>query len=141
MLEFRTRNLTVSIMVLYAVALHLAWGVFLLIDDVATNATAVHALFRYIHPPELLSAVVVGAAIAALLAMFSHAPLFVAMLLPQQALLMMSAAGAIEAIWLGQFADGVIRPHAFIAADQFNSVLAAIGHTAAIVLHTIRIVR
>jgi hypothetical protein len=50
---------------------------------------------------------------------------------------MMSAAGAIEAMWLGQFADGVLRPTAFIAADQMYTVLAALGHTVAISLYTL----
>ncbi len=61
----------------------------------------------------------------------------VVLLLPQQILLMMGVSGAIEAIWLSQFADGVLRPRAFIAADQINSVLAAIGHTVAIISHAL----
>ncbi len=59
--------------------------------------------------------------------------------MPQQILLMMSAAGAVESMWLGQFADGVLRPHTFIIADQIYSILAAIGHTVAIIMHARRI--
>ena len=131
------RNHYISIMVVYAITLHLVWAFILLFDDAATNATAVHALFRYIHPTLFLSYVIGAAAFAALLALFSEKPWIVILLLPQQILLMMSAAGAIEAIWLAQFADGVIRPRAFIAADQFYSILAAVGHTAAITFHAL----
>lgn len=135
MITFRDHS--VSIMVAYAVALHLAWAVILLFDGSATNATALHALHRYIAMPGL-SPVIAGAALVAAYAMWSNSPWTLVLLLPQQILLMMSAAGAVEAIWLSQFADGVIRARAFIAADQLYSVLAAIGHTLAIIAHANR---
>lgn len=136
---FITYGRSVSIMVLYAIALHLVWSVILVFDDSATNATAVYALFRYIHPPLLLAGIIAIAALLALASMFSNRPQALALLLmPQQILLMMSAAGAIEAIWISQFADGVIRPRAFLAADQIYGVLAAIGHTAAIMVRVMR---
>lgn len=126
-------------MVLYAIALHISWSLILLHDYAATNATALNALYRYIQPEGLLSAVVAAAAAAALVALFANRPWIVVLLLPQQVLLMMSAAGAVEAIWLSQFADGVVRSRAFIAADQIYSVLAAVGHTVAITFHALRI--
>lgn len=135
----RINNHPVSIMVLYAIALHLAWASILWFDDAATNATALNALFRYIQPTGLLSFVIASAAIAALVALFTENPWVVILLLPQQVLLMMSAAGATEAMWLAQFADGVLRPRAFIVADQLYSVLAAVGHTAAITFHALRV--
>lgn len=135
MITFRDHS--VSIMVSYAVALHLSWAIILLIDGSATNATAVHALHRYIALP-LLPPVIAGAALFAVWGMISNSPWTLVLLLPQQILLMMSAAGAVEAIWLSQFADGVIRARAFIAADQLYSVLAAIGHTLAIIAHARR---
>jgi len=131
----------ISIMVLYAVALHLSWSIILLFDYAAINATAVNALARYIQPPGFLLCVIAAAAIAALIGLATRAPWIILLLLPQQVLLMMSASGAIEAIWLSQFADGVIRSRAFIAADQLYSVLAAIGHTAAITIHALRLDR
>jgi len=51
---------------------------------------------------------------------------------------MMSAAGAIEAIFISQYADGVLRPWAFIAADQVYSIIAALGHTLAMALFVLR---
>lgn len=128
-------NHSLSIMVFYAVLLHLVWAGILLFDDSAINATAVNALYRYIGPTMLLAAVVAAAALSAAYAMFSNTSWTLILLLPQQILLMMSAAGCIEAIWASQFADGVLRPRGFIAADQIYSVLAAIGHTLAIIAH------
>lgn len=130
---FIFRNRPVSIMVMFAVALHLTWATILFIDDSAVNATAVNALYRYINPPSLLAVVIFIAALLALAAMWTRQSWTLLLLLPQQILLMMAGAGAVEAIWIAQFADGVARSRSFIAADQFYSVLAAIGHTVAIV--------
>lgn len=132
---------SLSIMVLYAVSLHIAWAIFLFIDPAATNATAVHALARWIHPPAFLACSVAAVGSAAALALVLNTSWIVWLLVPQQVFLMMSAAGAVEAIWLAQFADGVFRPRAFIAADQFYSILAAFWHTVAISAHALRVVR
>jgi hypothetical protein len=59
------------------------------------------------------------------------------MLLPQQTLLMISACGAILAIYFSRYADGVVRPRPFIAADQIHVILAALGHTTAVVAYVL----
>lgn len=125
-------------MVLFAVGLHLVWASILFVDDAALGATAVNALHRWIPMP-WLTWVILFAALFAVVALAVRPPWFLLLLLPQQILLIMSAAGAVEAIWIAQFADGVIRPRAFLAADQFYSILAAIGHTAAIITHARRV--
>lgn len=124
----------ISIMVLFAISLHLWWALMILVDQSALNATGLSSLYHYIYPAPLLAWVLVSAAGMAFLGLFvrSH-PWLVILLIPQQVLLVMSAAGALDAMWLAQFADGVLRPRAFIAADQMYSVLAAIGHTMAII--------
>lgn len=137
----RVADHLLSIMVLFAITLHLTWAATLLIDSSATSATAVNALFRFITLPLLLVAIIATAALLALIAMVTRSQWTLLLLLPQQVLLMMSAAGAIEAVWTAQFADGVIRPRAFIAADQLYSVLAAVWHTVAIVAYTLRTAR
>lgn len=129
---------SVSIMVIYAVALHLAWATILQFEPQAVHATAVNALYRYIESVPVLSLVIAAAASLAFFAILSYRPWTLVLLLPQQVLLMMSAAGAIEAMWTAQFADGILRPRGFIAADQLYSVLAAIGHTWAIIRHALR---
>jgi hypothetical protein len=54
-------------------------------------------------------------------------------MLPQQTLLIVSAIGGMVAAALGHYADGVMRPHLFIAADQLPGVVAAVCHSFAII--------
>lgn len=133
MISFHGR--TFSLMILYAISLHLAWSVILLFDASAMNATAVHALIRWGVSSSSLAAIIAACALMALFALFLKPTWALMLLLPQQILLMMSASGAIDAIWIAQFADGVVRDRGFIAADQLYSVLAAAGHTLAIIRH------
>lgn len=130
----------VSIMVSYAITLHLVWAGILATDYEVTNATALNALARFIHPEPVLIGVLVTAALLAVWGMMTRYPWVVLLLMPQQVLLMMSAAGAFEAIWIAQFADGVVRSREFIAVDQIYSILAAVGHTVAITVHARRLV-
>lgn len=127
-------------MVFFAVVLHLVWGTCILVDAAATNATAVHAVYQYVHPPIALALTFYTVAILAAIGLATKSPWIVLLLLPQQLILMMSASGAIDAMWLAQFADGVIRPRSFLIADQLYSVLLAVGHTIAISLHAKRLV-
>jgi len=122
---------------MYAVALHWSWAVILIFDSGGTQATALNAVYRYVEPVSFLILVLMFAATSAMLGLILRSPLALLLLLPQQIILMMSAAGAFEAIWTMQFADGVIRSRAFIAADQIYSLLAALGHTLALIRHAI----
>jgi hypothetical protein len=56
-----------------------------------------------------------------------------AALLPQQAILTLSAYAAVAAVVVAHYGDGVIRPRAFILADQAPVMLAFALHTAAVV--------
>lgn len=132
---------TISIIVIISVILHLVWAVALMGDHSALDATALSSIYRYIASPELIVLALTIAAGLALIGISTTTPWIVLLLLPQQCLLMMSAAGAIEAMYLGQFADGILRPHAFIIVDQLYSILIALGHTAAIIIHAVRIGR
>lgn len=136
MIEYKRSHL--SIMVLYAVVLHCWWAALIILDRSALHATGPAALAKWVHSPALLALVIAAAAICAVVAMFTERPWILLLLLPQQILLMAAAAGAVEAMWLAQFADGVIRTRAFIAADQAPSVFGAVGHTVAMIFHTIR---
>lgn len=140
MIKFDTPERLISLMVLFAVCLHLTWAILIWVDPTAVNATALNAAYRPIarfvsSDFHVLSGILVTVALTATYGMFTRIPWVVVLLLPQQLVLMMSASGAIEAIWLGQFADGVARARAFLAADQCYSILAAIGHTTAIIAH------
>lgn len=131
---FIFRNRPVSIMVLSAVLLHLVWAVALFIDPSGVGATAASALHRWIPLP-WLPWVIVTCAFMALTALSTRPLWFVLLLVPQQILLMMSASGAVDAIWLGQFADGVVRTRAFLVVDQSYSIVIMLGHTAAIIMY------
>lgn len=131
----------ISIMVMYAVILHLIWALLILFDPSALGATPLDSLYRYIHSPLQLSLILAVVAFVAAAGSFARMPVQVLALVPQQIVLMMTAAGSIEAIWLAQYADGVFRPRTFMLADQANSILAACGHTIAIIAHVKRLAR
>jgi hypothetical protein len=119
-------------MIIYAVALHLVWGVLGLVDPAAYDSTAFSALFRLFG--YATSPICFAVAASALVGIGTHGRLKgLAFMLPQQTILLISAFGAVHAMMLSQFADGVIRPRAFIIADQVPAVITAIGHTVSMV--------
>jgi hypothetical protein len=135
----------VSIMVLYAITLHLGWAWFLLRPGAADvlNVNAIHAIHQWpmtiiAGSAPALAAVIAGAALLALIGLLTDSPWGALLLIPQQTLLTFSAAGAIDSVFLGHFADGAPYPPDFIGADQLYSILAAIFHTMAIYAHTRR---
>lgn len=132
-------NHPTSIMVLFAISLHLFWALFIWIDPAAVDATPLHALYLYVQPPRLLAFVVAACALLALVGIYSRVLWVAVLLLPQQILLMGSASGAVEVIWLGHLLDGVSRPRAYLATVEIYSVLALVGHTIAIIVHTKRL--
>jgi len=124
-------------MILYSVGLHLMWGITGSLDASAYNSTALSAIYRLCG--SLSPVVCFVVAILAILGLNeSRKPLAgLLLMLPQQTLLLISAFGAAAAIASSHFADGVVRSRAFIAADQIPAILAAVGHTIAIVRYTI----
>src|SRR5258708_424171 len=107
----------ISIMVMYAVTVHVTWSMLLWFGSSAQNTTALHTLTR-IGSPRLIAAMLTGAAALAVIGMISRSAWAALLLLPQQILLLMTASGAIEATWIAEFADGVSRARDFIGADQ-----------------------
>lgn len=135
MLMIRTKKHVISIMVLYAISLHLVWATTCAFDPDSVNATAIFALYKHVQSPLLLSWVLYIVAGCAITGLFTRVPWIVLLLVPQQIALMWSASGAVEAIWLAHFADGVIRSRGFLTNDQCYSILAAFWHTVAIIAH------
>lgn len=127
-----------SIMVMFAIILHVWWALMIIVDASAVQATALEAVSRYIQPPLFLAFVIIATAVMAVIAVIYNSAWIIIFLIPQQAISMMGAAGAIEAIWLAQFADGTIRPRIFIATDQMYAVFVAIGHTIAVISLALR---
>ena len=118
----------------YAVALHVTWGLLLLVSADPAQVTAVNHV-RLALGGRWTSAVgllVIGG--AAGIGLVQHIRwMSLTMLLPQQFILMLSALGALHSIATGTFADGAHYPRAFIAADQLPAILAATFHTCAII--------
>lgn len=131
-------------MICYAIALHFVWAFLLIYDPGTVNATPVHALYRIFaglsyYPDNFLAGICFFCSALATLGLATSRPWLVVLLIPQQVLLLMSATGAFEAMWLSQFADGVFRSRGFIIADQIPAVIAAVGHTVAIIFHWTRV--
>jgi hypothetical protein len=118
----------------YAVLLHATWVVMLLLDSRSTAATAVHGpaeLFPNHYGLALLLVTVAGCATGAIFMRLSR--LKIALLVPQQIMLGISAAAAVQAMAAKHFADGVARPRGFIIADQVPAVIALVVHSLTIV--------
>lgn len=121
-----------------AVVVHLVWGVLLLIaGEPVMWITAVHETSQLVPSTWVLGLIYIAAGLAGGFALWRHDKLNPAlgvwMIIPQQLLLMKSASGAIICILRSQFADGVDRPWAFIAADQSPAIIMAVLHTFALI--------
>ena len=116
----------------YATILQATWGVCMLGWPESAGATAPSAIRDLMRSTPLAAAVLLVASGMAVYVMFAQrrlATLFGSTLLvPQQYLLFVAAAGAMGAILRGTFADGVPRPWAFIATDQAPTVVLAVVH-------------
>ena len=126
-------------MLWYSVAIHALWALLLIFGDPSTTGiTAISHTYKIgiFNEIGLGLAYLVVAGMAAF-GLTGKLNVFwsVIVILPQQMLLMFSAWGAGAAIIAGQFADGVPRPHEFIAADQGPVILLALGHSAALLDH------
>jgi hypothetical protein len=117
--------------ILFSVCCHFLWGVMLLFSDsplyiTPLGSSAIGFLGQYgnaaiylitsvlacFHPHGYKKGVVRG---------FFYS-------LPQQALINMSALGALSAVMSGAYADGVVRPWEFILSDQIYAILLAPAH-------------
>jgi len=120
----------------FAVGLHLLWASLLLAGSEAPkHATALYALAELFPAKTGLAIILVTVAWCAMYGIVKHklsVAARVMLLTPQQILLGISAAGALRAMILGHFADGVARPHTFLIADQSPAILALMIHTATI---------
>lgn len=120
----------------FAVLLHLTWAMLLLFSEAPKNVTAVSALAELFPDSRGLIIVLIavaGCATYGILRRNGTVGARVALLLPQQIALAISAIGAVQAMILARFPDGVERSHAFLIADQMPAILALLIHSATIV--------
>ena len=136
-LESRKNQVNRQWIIWYAVALHLWWSVMLILSPSPCNITAIAFLHNRFNLSRTGMAILFSlVAMIAWTALLEIVPISrfmrIALLIPQQFMLLLSAGGAIQAMIRSSFADGVQRPWPFIASDQFPAVLVAICHTCAI---------
>lgn len=123
-----------SLMVLYAIVLHLVWAPLLLIDPSVSLVTPLAAI-RYILPFPFASITMISAALVSVWAFFVQDQYKAAMMLiPQQFLLVAGAAGAIHGVFAGQFPVNEAGHYSweFMLASHLPTILAAVGHTLAL---------
>lgn len=116
-----------------AVGLHVLWGCLLVVNGQVLGATALHA---FADVPRLVTAAVLltAAGMAAFgVTRRERRWLSLAMLLPQQGILSISALSAVMAVVHSRYGDGVPRPWYFILADQAPVIFTMVLHTIAVV--------
>lgn len=133
LLRGRTSGLTLM-GVWFAVILHLIWATTLIVGNGANRrTTGLYALSQLFPNHVGLAVILIAVAGCALLGILSRPSLGkVFLLVPQQLVLGVSAAGALHAMAASQFADGVVRSQTFLIADQSPVVLALLIHSATI---------
>lgn len=127
------------IIILYAVALHFIWAICLFVNPNVLHITAMGTYLDYFSPTTphatLLGILFCVVAILAVVGLFVKDKLSrLLLMIPQQMMLVISAAGALQAMISGSFADGVIRTHSFLIADQLPAILVATGHFIAVAI-------
>jgi hypothetical protein len=128
-----TRIRTYPWIVWYAIFLHTLWACLLLASRNAYGATALHVYSPLPRP--LMAGALLTASVLAAWAITRRQSSWrtLAALLPQQAILTVSAYAAAAAVVAAHYGDGVIRPRPFILADQAPAILVFALHTAAVV--------
>jgi hypothetical protein len=122
------------LIILYAIVVHVITGVVLILNPDAGASTGPSSVVQLFFDSSLFAgvAMLVAAALAAGASL--HRPWRSWAYWPQQLLLVVAAIGALVAVVMGNYADGVVRPTMFIATDQLPVMLMPIFHAIAIVL-------
>src|SRR5687767_7289548 len=128
---------TYSLIIIYAIALHLAWGLTAIIDPSSMYSTALSSIREIFGATAAPYVCIAAAGLSAAGFEVKSGINRLLMMIPQQLLMIISAGGAAAAIAASQFADGVVRSRGFIVADQAPAIIAAALHTYA-VIHTAR---
>lgn len=124
-----------SLIIYYAIIIHLIWGITMIATGEVFHTTAIDANLTGISAnPYVIGIFFIAVAIVAALPLWLRIDSFTALLLslPQQYTLILSSVGALMAIIESHFADGVTRPRAFILIDQCAIIVATALHTVAI---------
>lgn len=133
--RFRSRLLWHSgaTLIGYVTILHISWAILIQVSGDAMHTTPLSLLGDLLGPGWLLSLLLICAAAGATLgALAPHRILGLALMLPQQTILLIVACGAGQAVAMGAYPDGTIRWWPFILTDQFGIILLAPAYTVAV---------
>lgn len=123
---------------------HLACAVTIATTRAADGVTAIHDALLVFPSRSLMIFALVVASIGSVISMTNAIEssdienkgfILTLLLLPQQALVVLTMLGGLTAIFTAQFADGVIRPRAFLLIDQSPIILLGLGHSWAMLKH------
>lgn len=116
------------IVITLACSLHIIQALMLYLDPTVIGVTSLSTVGRLVGAQTTIGILLVTAGLA-IWSQFRPISMTKALvIIPQQLLLFVSAAGVLKHMALGEFADGAERAHEFIAADQMMVVLISIGH-------------
>lgn len=135
-----------SYIVFYASLLHIPWAMVLLVNPTVHLATPIAGFYWLLKSPVSVAALLILVSISAAVGkMFVESKRKLLLcLIPQQFILMVSAAASCVSIYDSKYADGYAAPRDFIFNDQWPNILAMIVHTyyvATLVGHPISIGR
>lgn len=134
-MTFRTLQINerYSIVIGGICAITMVWAVCLLRDPLVTTITGIHSLAELAGGSITLSLWLVLACALSVVGMstYQRHRWCIALLLPQQIMLLIAAAGQVNSMIIGQFADGTVRTSDFLMADQCPMVVMAVCHIVA----------
>lgn len=133
-------SLYALVMMSYACALSFSWGILGLMDASTFGSTPLNVMHQLTGDHITAALLYIGATFTTMtaLAFVKHPMARLGMMLPLQGVLVIAAAGSIQAIIVGHFVDGNIRSRFLIAADQAPIILMAIAYTAAIMIAVLK---
>ena len=118
-----------------AFAVQFCWAVGVASDPSGLFSTPVSGLHDFFRSRWLLVVILTLSALGGCVTTVrgDHTLRGVLLMLPTQFVLLIAAFGSAQAIRTSQFADGVVRPSAFIFTDQSLMVIVAVGYTLAMI--------
>lgn len=128
--------------ILCGITMQYVWAIALAANPSVMKTTVIHSLLLYLpdQPSWVRWMLVLILCMTASLAIagfqFKRNLHTVMAFLPQQFIMFLCAGGAIHSMSLGTFADGTVRDHWFLIADQASPLIIAIYHTWAVILLT-----
>ena len=121
--------------------LHIVWGFALLSAQTNLHTTTIDSVVQFIQPYWLAAVILITASVMSFVSLhlgLKYRRIALALLLPQQFMLVMSCIGAAQAVILSHYADGVPRPWEFILADQSVILIITALHTGLLIYHFAR---